>query len=263
MITRLLINVGMIQAAIPFAKYSVSINDVAWFISTIFIIYLFTPGIIRLNNKAAKHYTLPKLGVFVFALLVLHCAFYMVIGHIEFVRFADLGLSILYRSPLLRVFPFLLGIAGYNICYLGGNFRIKQGSFAEILAVAAFFIWWIVAYESGLPTVLTECISMLVALLVILVFAFSDGGIVTALLSKGKLFYLGNISLDFYLVHYLVIWYGTIVAGHFGLDRGAVLLLLAILYLVISLCVACMIHCFCRMVIVCFKEGKIFKENSL
>ncbi len=244
LITRLLINIGMIQSAIPFAKYSVSINDVAWFISTVFIIYLFTPCIIRVNNIAAKHYTLPKMGLLVGALLVLHCAFYMVIGQIEFVRFADLGLSILYRSPLLRIFPFLIGIAGYNICSLSGKFRIKHGPFVEIPAIAVFLIWWVMAYETGLPTVVTECISMLVALLVILVFSFSGGGIVSDLLSRGKMFYLGKISLDFYLVHYLVIRYGTIVAGHFGLDRGSVLLLLAVLYLAISLGGASMIHFF-------------------
>ena len=41
LIVRLLINTGLIQSAIPFARYSVSINEVSWFISTIFIIYLF------------------------------------------------------------------------------------------------------------------------------------------------------------------------------------------------------------------------------
>ena len=53
LISRLIINISMVQSIIPFAKYSFSINAVSWFISTIFIIYLFTPGLIRLNNKAA------------------------------------------------------------------------------------------------------------------------------------------------------------------------------------------------------------------
>jgi hypothetical protein len=38
LICQLIINVGMIQSAIPFEKYSTSVNGVSWFISTIFII---------------------------------------------------------------------------------------------------------------------------------------------------------------------------------------------------------------------------------
>ena len=115
LVSRLIINIGMVQSAIPFAKYSASINGVSWFVSTIFIIYIFTPCFLRLNNKAVKHYTLLRLMFLSFATLVLYCCLYMLIRQIEYVRFADRGLSIIYRNPLIRMFPFLLGIIAYNI----------------------------------------------------------------------------------------------------------------------------------------------------
>ena len=242
LITRVIINIGMIQSAIPFAKYSFSINDVSWFISTIFIIYLFTPGIIRLNNRAAKHYTLPRLMLLISALLVLHCCFYMAIVQIEYIRFADRGLSIIYRSPLIRIFPFLLGITGYDIYCLFGDSRIKNSSLVEILGIVSFFLWWIIANNTGFPTVITECIDMMVSMLVILIFAFSNEGIISRLLSKEKMLDLGNISLDFYLIHYPVIQYGKIAAEHFRLDQGIAVLPLTILLFAISLCGAYMIH---------------------
>ena len=242
LISQLIINISMVQSVIPFNKYSTSINGVSWFISTIFIIYLLIPGIIRLNNKAAKHYTLLKLLFLILVIMAFNCGVYMVIRQIEYVRFADCGLSIIYINPLIRVFPFLLGIVVYNIYRLLSGFRIKNGSFVEILGIALFFLWWAIADKTGFPTVITECTDMLVSMLVVLIFAFSNRGIVSLLLSTKKMLYLGNISLDFYLVHYLVIQYGMIAAKHFGLDQGIVVFLLTILYFVISLCGAYIIH---------------------
>lgn len=249
---RLIINIGMIQSAIPFAKYSFSINDISWFISTIFFIYLLTPGILRLNNRAAKYYTLLKLVFLVFVVLVLHYCFYYVIGQIEFVRFADRGLSIIYRNPLIRLFPFLLGIIAYNIYHLMDYFRIKNGSCVEIVAIAAFLLWWMTEDQTGLSTVVTECIDMLVSMFVVLVFVFSRRGIVSGLLSKEKMLYLGNISLDFYLIHYLVIHYGMIAAKYFGFDKGIIVLPLTILFFVISLFGAYLIHSFTEQLLKAF-----------
>lgn len=244
MIRRLLINIGMIQAAVPFAKYSTSINVVSWFISTIFILYLLTPGILRLNNKVSKHFTLAKLVLFIFAVLFFYCCFFMAIREIEYIRFADRGLSIIYINPLIRLFPFLLGMIGYDIYRLLGDLRMEKGSFAEISGMAVFFLWWITAKKTGLPTVLTECADMLVSLLVVLVFAISRRGFVSGLLSQEKLLYLGKISLEFYLIHYSVIQYGMISAIHFGLDKGIAVIPLTLVFFVLSLYGARLIRSF-------------------
>lgn len=242
LISRLIINAAMIQSIIPFEKYSTSINEVAWFISTIFIIYLVTPGIIRLNNKAAKYFTLLKLVLLVFVILFFNCCVYMVIRQIEYVRFANCGLSIIYISPFIRIFPFLLGIVAFNMYRLLGDFRIKNGSFVEIQGIVVFLLWWIIANKTGFPNVVTECIDMLASMFVILTFAFSDKGIVSILLSKKKMLDLGNISLDFYLVHYLVIQYGMIAVKHFRLNIGGGVLPLTILFFAISMSGAYLIH---------------------
>ena len=256
LIGRLIINIGMIQSVIPFEKYSKSINGVSWFISTIFILYIFTPSILRLNNKTAKHYTLLKLVFSVFAVLFINCCLYMVIRQIEYIQFADRGLSIIYISPLIRVFPFLLGIIAYNIYCLLGDFRIENGSSVEILGMTVFFLWWLIADKTGLPTVVTECTDMLVSMLVILIFAFSRRGIVSGLLSKGKMLSLGNISLEFYLVHYLVIHYGMIAANHFGFDKGIAVLPLTLLFFVLSLYGAGLIHSFSESLLLAIRKGK-------
>ncbi len=242
MISRLIINIGMIQSVIPFEKYSTSINGVSWFISTIFIIYLLTPGIIRLNNKAAKYYTTRMLLFLVLVVLFFYCCIYMAVRQIEFVRFAGRGLSIIYKNPLIRLFPFLLGIVTYNICSLSVNYRIKNSSLAEIAAIVIFLLWWMTAYKSGLPTVVTECVDMLISMMVISVFVFSDRGIVSILLSKEKILALGNISLDFYLIHDLVIQYGEIGTKEFGLNQGSIVLLLPIVFFSVSVCGASLIH---------------------
>ncbi len=244
LISRLIINIGMIQSVIPFLKYSTSINHVSWFISTIFIIYLFTPAILRLNNKAAKHDNLVNIGFRIFAVLFIYCCVYMVIRQIEYVWFADRYLSIIYCSPLIRIFPFLMGITGYNIYCLLGDCRIKNGSFVEIACIAVFFLWWITEDKIGFPTVVTECVDMIISLLVILVFVLSRKGIISTLLCKEKIQYLGNISMEFYLIHYLVIHYGMIAAEYLRLNNGIAVIPLTILYFVLSLYGARLIHSF-------------------
>lgn len=255
-VSRLFINISMIQSIIPFDKYSTSINGVSWFISTIFIIYLLTPGIIRLNNRVAKHYTLLKLIFLIFAVLFLNCCIYMVVRQIEYIWFADRGLSIIYINPLIRLFPFLLGILAYNIYYLLDDFKFENGSFVELAGISVFLLWWIMADKTGFPTVVTECTDMLVSILVILIFAFSNRGILSFLLSKEKMLDLGNVSLDFYLLHYLVIQYGIIAAKYFRFDQGFAILPLTILIFAISLCGAYVIHNSAEWLLLCLRKKK-------
>ena len=244
MISRLIINTGMVQSVIPLAKYSASINGVSWFISTVFIIYIFTPAILRLNHKAAEHKTLQKQILFAFAVLAAHCVVYMVIRQIEYIRFADRGLSIIYINPLIRIFPFLLGIVACNIYHHMDSFRIKNGSIVEALSIAVSFLWWIAADRTGLPTVVTECMDMVISMLVILVFSLSTRGIISGLLGSKKMLALGKVSLEFYLVHYLVINYGIMAAKRIGMDQGIAVLPVTILFLAVSLGGAFLLHSF-------------------
>ena len=138
----------------------------------------------------------------------------------------------------------MLGIAAYNIVRILGDFRIKNGSFVEILSIIVFFLWWMTAYKTGLPTIVTECTDMLISMLVVLVFAISNNGIVSGFLSNEKMLKLGQISLEFYLVHYMVINYGMIAAKHLGINEGIAVLPLTVLYLVASLLGACLIYYF-------------------
>ena len=256
MVCRLIINICMVQSVIPFLKYSASINGVSWFISSIFIIYLFAPGILRLNNKAAKHDTLMKQVFLTLAVLAAYCCVYMAIRQIEYVRFADHSLSIIYISPLIRVFPFLLGIVACNIYRLPGDFRIKNGSFVEMSGMAVFLLWWISANDTPLPTVVTECADMLVSVLVVLIFAFSRTGVVSGLLGRKKMLALGGISLEFYLVHYPVISYGMLAAAHFDLDKGIAVLPLTLVFLALSLWGARLIHTLSERLLAAFRREK-------
>ncbi len=119
-----------------------------------------------------------------------------------------------------------------------------------------FFFWWIIADITGIPTVVTECADMLISMLIVLIFAFSNKGIVSILLSKEKILNLGKISLEFYLLHYLVIQYGMIAAKHYGLNKGIVVLPLTILFFAISLYGAYLIHSFTGWLLLILKRRK-------
>lgn len=55
---------------------------------------------------------------------------------------------------------------------------------------------------------------------------------------------LGKISLEFYLIHYLIINYGVIAAKRSGLNPGIGVIPLTVLFFVLSLCGARLLHSF-------------------
>ena len=93
-------------------------------------------------------------------------------------------------------------------------------------------------------------------MLVVLIFALSNQGIVSGLLSKETMLNLGKISLEFYLLHYLVIHYGMIAANHFGLGNGIAVIPLTLLFFVLSLYGARLLHSFAEWVLLAFGKEK-------
>lgn len=201
-IFRLVVTIPVFQAAIPYGNISHSFNGVAWFLSCTMIFYMLTPWLLTLNNRISR-----KRHKAAFCYMVNLVAFgicYMVFRYLQYYRFPGLQLSLVYSTVYIRIFSFLAGILCFTIReeIRTANRHISD---LELPLTLISLLWWLFASSTPLPMVLQEIICIVLASLLIIVFSFDEGIVSNYLNSKKSLLYFGDISLEFYLIHNLVI----------------------------------------------------------
>lgn len=236
---RLLVSIPILQAAVPYSTVPQSFNGVAWFLSCTMIFYMITPFSIRMNDRLRKDRK--KVIVSLPLLLILFGITYMVFRDLEYYRFPDLNLSLVYSSPYIRVFAFLSGMLCFDIREIITE-RISGLSKLEIPAAAIAFLWWILAGRIPLPMVLQEIVSISLSVMLVLIFSF-DGGTLSGYCRKYEvLLYLGDISLEFYLVHYLMIEIGTARFGNVLTANAWTAAAGIPVFFIISYCLSVLLH---------------------
>ena len=238
---RLVVAIPVFQAVIPYGNISHSFNGVAWFLSCTMIFYMLTPRLLFLNNWISRK---KRLAAICYLLnLVGFGICYMVFRYLQYYRFPDFQLSLVYSTVYIRIFSFMAGILCFDIredfreaTYCVSNFELP-------LAIITIF-WWLFAGISPLPMVFQELINIILASLLIIVFSF-DKGIVSSHLNRQKeLLYFGDISLEFYLIHYLVINIGIDLIEPVLIKNVLNGLISAFAFFVISLFLSVILHCF-------------------
>lgn len=200
----------MVQTLVP--GYALSGNGAGWFISSIFIIYLFTPFVLCFLSKARLSNLKSFLGI-VFCLAV-------VLFFDELKTFLvektgkDIFSELFYVSPFTRFFEYLAGIFAASIYK---NFLQKSGeneisaennkSNVKFLLLTFFEIFLFIApsavYYLGKNYLNAETLTCLLYLLLIFVISFEKGGL--SLLFRTRVFqFLGSLSMEIYLIHYFL-----------------------------------------------------------
>lgn len=203
---KFILSLTLMQSIFPFKGIPHVINGVAWFLSTIFIIYLFVPFILKLNSRISKN-----IKTIVFLLIVniiIYFCVYMTVWYIEYIKFANYNFYIGYAHPMVRVLNFTCGILLYDLYSLliKKSEKFKYFTFYEVFISLVAIIWWILgsSFTDKYPVVLAEIINILISIILLFIFSFEKGG-VSKILSNRVLFNFGNISFEFYLLHYPVI----------------------------------------------------------
>ena len=129
---------------------------------------------------------------------------YMVFRYLQYYRFPELQLSLVYSTVYIRIFSFMAGILCFTIREEIREVNCHISNLELPFTILSLF-WWLFAGVTPLPTVFQELISIVLGSLLIIVFSF-DGGLVSRNVNSQKwLQFFGDISLEFYLIHYLVI----------------------------------------------------------
>ena len=111
--------------------------------------------------------------------------------------------GIIYVSPFIRIFDFILGMACAYVWQLNKNKQLKHSTLWEIGAMAILTSFYF--FYSSVPEVYRFSVYYwLPMLLLIFVFAY-QGGTISKLLSNKYIYKLGELSFAIYMVHYPII----------------------------------------------------------
>lgn len=209
-------NMFLIQAWIPLKNVILSLNRVAWSISTEMVFYLSFPLLLL----RWKENWVSKI-ILVFALLVV---FILIGNYFQLINddtYTGISLfGVVYTNPLARLFEFTIGIATCflyrKILFLGEELKIVEATFLEaiclFMAVASMWLTPIIAYSPAVIKVIgmaggrwfASSGSFLPFALLIVMIAFQKG-LISRFLGKPIMVLLGEISFATYLIHSVIL----------------------------------------------------------
>ena len=112
-IFRLVVSIPVFQAAIPYGNISHSFNGVGWFLSCTMIFYMLTPLLLSINRRISRKKHIATICYIVNLVAFGIC--YMVFRDLQYYRFPELQLSLVYSTVYIRIFSFLAGILSFTI----------------------------------------------------------------------------------------------------------------------------------------------------
>ncbi len=181
---------------------ALSFNWISWFLSSIMFCYLIDPIINRLSNRIEdKEYKF--LFVFVALLIGFECIFsYIWRGNAE----PDSnGYYVLYLSPYARLIDYSIGIIVGKI-YRNITVEINENTSTLFEGLALLIYIFILAIGDHIPyNIKATTIWAVPSIVIVILFANSNGRIAKWCASNNFLRYLGKRSFELFLIHRMVL----------------------------------------------------------
>lgn len=202
-------NLFLIQTVFPDERIYNSFNSVSWFLSVIMICYVLTPVLFFLLKK------IDDKNINLFGLIGFLYIFQLII--VSLLKDVSIRYWLFYNSPLFRIFDYTIGLA-LGILYTQNKFYFKNIKFnhsiLEVICIMVTIITFALRTEVYV-TFLYGAYYTPVIMLSILIFG-KEKGVVSKILNNRLLNYLGSISQEFYMIHFLTI---AIVKNAIGLKN--------------------------------------------
>lgn len=203
----IVLNIFCIQSFVPIKSYYFSLNSVAWYLSILLLLAILSKPI-----KAWAIYVVGRfsaLRIFVGMILI----YILMIGFVSFVGKLQIYHWLIYIFPPTRMIDFVLGVLFGSIVCLKKDFLIEK-----VNAASCFFVFTIT-----LLVALTSCFirgTWLHPYFLSVVWLPISLGLIFVSLKRGIKFAdfifqnrfilaIGNLSLEIFLIHLLVIRYGN------------------------------------------------------
>lgn len=195
---KLLVCLPFLQSTTGMTTFSRGINDSCWFLSTLFIIYMCAPIILKINKKI-KHTVKKDLALLAVNLLLMIVT-YKIFEMIESRTFFD---DLAHSSPYIRIYAF---IAGVLIADLVKCFKWKNKVYIHIfeIVVVASWILWVMNSDVTFIDSLMRCVIELVLICMLIYACTLENGFIDKILSSRWNVKLGEITIYIYMIHYPV-----------------------------------------------------------
>lgn len=203
---KLILNILFLQSFVPNSLYGLSFNWPTWYLSTSMFFYFCTPLIILGVQKIKSR----KKAVTVLAAV---CAMKMFVSYLASPYPKEPYDSFyywLYLCPLNRIMDFICGIM--LACLMSGTVKRKEKKSRNLALVVEiltliYFVVHISVPSFRIPNLSygAECLPL--SLLMIYTFAANNGAIVQMVAKCKPLVSFGNISMEFFIVHRMVLVY--------------------------------------------------------
>lgn len=181
-----ILHLFLLQAWFP--KYTLTYNNLSWYLSVTFFLYMISYPLVKIIRKAPK----PKL-ILAFALSVtiaINCIDRYILG------------AVLYMNPLYRILDFLTGMLIAKIFMEQENSVAFNGNLTEIILV----VWFVIQYGISLMITGTVEPGYFSILFALAIYVFATGkGFVSKILSKPIFDKMAAYTFDFYMIHELAL----------------------------------------------------------
>lgn len=197
--------VFLIQSAFGVTRLSHSFNEVCWFLSCLFCIYLVSPVCINLLKKFCVNLKMITLLLITLPCLSGITAF--LFRQLEQHTFFD---DLVYGSPYRRIIYVVFGmVLALLISKYKDDFKIKNINLWEIAVSIVLILWFLFRNTvfSAIPYIsLIYVIDIIVAGLAVFFLAY-NGGVISKFLSNPNMVYLGELAMYIFLIHYPIRMY--------------------------------------------------------
>lgn len=236
---KLIVNSLLLQSFTGCNYFIRAYNTVAWFLSTLFCIYIISPYLIFLLRKISKTIISDIILMLINIFAVILTAFFF--GKIDtYFDNTDLIIrpdAMVYCSPFRRVFYVLIGM---NIATFFSHVQESAESISERkMSIAEIIISLIVSIyylsRNSIPaTLFIYIIDMVICSSLIFIFAF-DKGCISNFLNKPLILRFGNLSMYIFLIHEILQSYILlIIEKTFNWQWNTLSIILFILFILLS-----------------------------
>jgi peptidoglycan/LPS O-acetylase OafA/YrhL len=200
---KLVANVLLLQSWVPSDDFYFVANGSSWFLSDLLFFYVVFGGLFQWLNRMSVRWLLLVMTIVLAAYVCLAVSIP-----------AAMVNPILYASPMTRIIDFAVGILLarlYTTLPVGvGEWLSRQNSWSLSLLEMGLVLWVVASffvYQHSLPGFRCASLFWGVSPLVILGFVLTDkyDGVITRVLHHPVMQWLGSISLEIYLTHYVTI----------------------------------------------------------
>lgn len=234
---KMVLCIPLLQSSLGLHQYSHAFNGVSWFLSSLFVCYLFSPILLKLLTKIRNASWL------YFAIFVNIVMIWPIRNTLRIIENNTVLDDLVYGSPWSRIFYVSLGMLLAQL-FIKTKKRLssKISDLVEIEIVTLCIFFVLLKNTVASNELVIAFISIILCCTLIFIFSFQNGR-VSRFLQRGGVTMLGETSMYIFLIHYPIRSYLDTFARFAGFkDSQGVAIVNVIVTLILTLTISLLLR---------------------